>query len=57
MNPSTVHPLDSQETARVIRERLYMVNFGPEGWLSEKEMKLILQVIVLKEKAISLDET
>lgn len=52
-----MHPLDSQETARVIRERLYMVKFGPEGWLSEKEMKLILQVIVLKEKAISLDET
>ena len=57
LTPLTVHPPEFQETARVTRERLEMVNFGPEGWLSEEEMKLILRVIVLREKAIAFDET
>ena len=57
VTPLTVHPPEFQETERVTRERLEMVNFGPDGWLSEEEMKLILRVIVLREKAIAFDET
>ena len=55
--PLTMHPPEFKETGRVTKERLEMVNFGPDGWLSEEEMKLILHVIVLREKAVAFDET
>ena len=55
--PLTMHPPEFKETAKVTSKRLEMVNFGPEGWLSEEEKKLILQVIVLREKAVAFDES
>ncbi|KAG0140615.1 hypothetical protein CROQUDRAFT_22836, partial [Cronartium quercuum f. sp. fusiforme G11] len=50
-------PPDFFETAKVTEERLKMVNFGAEGWLSKEEKKLMLDVIVKREKAIAFDES
>lgn len=55
--PLYMQPLYFDKTSRVTQEILKMVSFGPEGWLSEEEMKLILSVILLREKAIAFDET
>ena len=55
--PLTMHPPEFKGTAKVTKERLEMVNFGPDGWLSEEEMKLILHVIVVREKEVAFDET
>ena len=30
-----------------------VVNFGPEGWITEEEKKLFLHIIVLREKAFA----
>ena len=54
--PLSKNPPEFQGTAKVTEERLKMVNFGPDGWLSDEEMKLILQVIVLREGAVAFDE-
>jgi hypothetical protein len=40
-------------TAKITEERLKVVNFGPEGWLSDEELKLFKHVIVLREKALA----
>lgn len=40
----------------VTRDRWEMVNFGPEGWESEEEMKLIFRVIVSRENSIAFEE-
>ncbi|KAH9442353.1 hypothetical protein Pst134EB_028609 [Puccinia striiformis f. sp. tritici] len=49
-------PPEFQETERVTHERLKSVNFGPPGWLTDEELKLLLYVIVLREKAIAFTE-
>ncbi|MBW0497798.1 hypothetical protein O181_037513 [Austropuccinia psidii MF-1] len=40
------------ETLKVTEETISMINFGPSGWLSEEEKKLLNCVILLRQKAI-----
>ena len=41
---------------RVTEERLKVVNFGPDGWLSPDELNLIKNVLALREKSIAFCE-
>ncbi|KAA1087309.1 hypothetical protein PGT21_028394 [Puccinia graminis f. sp. tritici] len=50
--PLTPNPPEFVPTEKVTEERLKMVNFGPEGWLSSEELKLFKNLIVIREKAI-----
>ena len=54
--PLTPHPLSYTPTSKVTAERLEMMNFGGEHWLSKEERKLMLHVVVLREKAIAFCE-
>lgn len=38
-NPLPLHPPAFKNTACVTRESLALINFGPEIWLSEQEIK------------------
>ncbi|KAK4699351.1 hypothetical protein P7C70_g6909, partial [Phenoliferia sp. Uapishka_3] len=40
---------------RLTEERVGMMDFGPEGWLSSEERNLILNVLRLREKALAFD--
>ena len=51
--PLTPNPPEFQPTKKVTEERLKVVNFGPEGWLSKEELKLFKYLIVLREKALA----
>ncbi|KAG0151199.1 hypothetical protein CROQUDRAFT_37129, partial [Cronartium quercuum f. sp. fusiforme G11] len=53
LTPLTPFPPDFVETQKTTNERIKMLNFGPEGWLTEEELKLLLHVITLREKAIA----
>lgn len=44
VTPLLERPLDFRPTSRITAERVLTLNFGPEGWLSEEERKLLLQV-------------
>jgi hypothetical protein len=39
-----------------LTERLSVINFGPPGWLTNEEMKLLKHVIVLRQNAIAFCE-
>lgn len=52
--PLDAHPLEFTDGERVTMERLKSVKFGPEGWLSEEELKLLKHVLKLREKALAL---
>ena len=54
--PLTPRPPCFTPTSKVTEERLEMMNFGGEHWLSEEERKLMLHVVVLREKAIAFCE-
>ena len=54
--PLTAQPPEFSPTNRVTDERLKMLNFGGEGWLSSEELKLMKHVVVLREKAIAFCE-
>ncbi|KAI7949114.1 hypothetical protein MJO28_007935 [Puccinia striiformis f. sp. tritici] len=54
--PLTPFPPEFKETERITHERLKSVNFGPPGGLTKDEIKLLLYVIVLREKAIAFTE-
>ena len=51
--PLTPWPPDFQPTKKITEERLKVVNFGPEGWITDEEKKLFLHIIVLREKAFA----
>ena len=51
--PLTTKPPDWVPGGRLTDERMEMMDFGPEGWLSEEEMKLLRKVLRLREEAIS----
>ncbi|KAK4698134.1 hypothetical protein P7C70_g8103, partial [Phenoliferia sp. Uapishka_3] len=40
---------------RLTDERIAMMDFGPEGWLSSEERNLILNVLQLREEALAFD--
>ena len=42
-----------QEDESLTEENLSLVNFGPEGWLSEEELNLLKHVIKIRRKAIA----
>ncbi|KAK4699429.1 hypothetical protein P7C70_g6832, partial [Phenoliferia sp. Uapishka_3] len=42
---------------KLTEERLALMDFGPEGWLSGDERNLILNVLRLQEKALAFDGT
>ena len=48
-----MNPPDFVETKKPTLERLKMCNFGPQDWLSDEELKLLLHVVVLQEGAIA----
>lgn len=48
--PLSKTPPDFTPTEKVTWERLKMLNFGPEDWLTEEEIKILLQVIKPREK-------
>ncbi|MFF0905755.1 hypothetical protein ACFYE3_19025, partial [Kocuria sp. CPCC 205293] len=51
--PLTPNPPEFKPTARITEERLKVVNFVPEGWLWEEELKLFKHLIIIREKAIA----
>ena len=55
-SPLTPFPPDFEETRRITAKRLESVNFGPPGWLTDEELKLLKHVIVLRERAIAFSE-
>ena len=55
VTPLSEKPPEFSPTSRITAERVSTLNFGPEGWLSEEERKLLLQVIVLRERALAFD--
>ena len=56
LTPLTPSPPDFVETRRITAKRLESVNFGPPGWLTDEELKLLKHVIVLRERAIAFSE-
>ncbi|MBW0539235.1 hypothetical protein O181_078950 [Austropuccinia psidii MF-1] len=44
------------ETSKVTEEKISMINFRPSGWLSEKEIDLLKNAILLRQKDIALCE-
>jgi len=54
--PLTMHPPEFFPTSRITLERLELINFGPPGWLSNEELKLLKHVIVIRQKAIAFCE-
>ncbi|KAK4698933.1 hypothetical protein P7C70_g7335, partial [Phenoliferia sp. Uapishka_3] len=42
---------------KLTEERIALMDFGPEGWLTEEERNLILNVLRLREKALAFDGT
>ncbi|KAK4701455.1 hypothetical protein P7C70_g4776, partial [Phenoliferia sp. Uapishka_3] len=40
---------------KLSEERIALLDFGPEGWLSDEERNLILMVLRLREKSIAFD--
>ncbi|KAK4701376.1 hypothetical protein P7C70_g4857, partial [Phenoliferia sp. Uapishka_3] len=40
---------------KLTEERIALMDFGPEGWLSEDERNLMLHVLRLREKALAFD--
>jgi hypothetical protein len=55
-SPLTPFPPEFTETRRITAERLEAVNFGPPGWLTNEELKLLKHVIVIREKAVAFVE-
>ncbi|KAG0140267.1 hypothetical protein CROQUDRAFT_53526 [Cronartium quercuum f. sp. fusiforme G11] len=53
LTPLTPFPPDFVKTQKTTFERIKMLNFGPKGWLTDEEIKLLLHVIKLREKAIA----
>ncbi|MBW0592609.1 hypothetical protein O181_132324 [Austropuccinia psidii MF-1] len=51
--PLSPNPPPFFETSKVTKERISMINFGPSGWLSEEEINLLKNVILLRQKAIA----
>jgi hypothetical protein len=51
--PLTPHPPKFTPTAKITEEQLKVVSFGPEGWLSNEELKLFKHLIVLMEKVLA----
>ncbi|MBW0471204.1 hypothetical protein O181_010919 [Austropuccinia psidii MF-1] len=47
--PLSPNPPISQETFKVTHERLEAVYLGPPGWLSNEEINLLKNVIILRE--------
>ncbi|MBW0486021.1 hypothetical protein O181_025736 [Austropuccinia psidii MF-1] len=54
--PLSPNPPPFFETSKVTEERISMINFGPSGWLSEEEINLLKNVILLRQKAIAFCE-
>ncbi|KAK4699582.1 hypothetical protein P7C70_g6678, partial [Phenoliferia sp. Uapishka_3] len=53
--PLTPHMPQFVAGGRLTEERITMMDFGPEGWLSSEERNLILNVLRLREKALAFD--
>ncbi|MBW0474881.1 hypothetical protein O181_014596 [Austropuccinia psidii MF-1] len=49
--PLSANPPLFIATLKFTEERITIINFGPSGWLSEEEMNLLKNVILLREKA------
>ena len=54
--PLTMRPPEFTPTSRITHERLEMINFGPSGWLTEEELKLLKHVIVLRQNSVAFCE-
>ena len=54
--PLKMHPPEFFLTSRITLERLGLINFGPPGWLTNEELKLLKHVIVIRQKAIAFCE-
>jgi hypothetical protein len=51
--PLTPFPPAFTPTSKITEERLKVVNFGPPGWLSEEELKLMKHVIKLRQGGLA----
>ncbi|KAG0139270.1 hypothetical protein CROQUDRAFT_137218, partial [Cronartium quercuum f. sp. fusiforme G11] len=51
--PLSKVPPDFVKTSQTTLEHLKMVNFGPAGWILDEEMRLMLHVLVVREKAVA----
>ncbi|KAI7944704.1 hypothetical protein MJO28_010399 [Puccinia striiformis f. sp. tritici] len=51
--PLTPNPPEFSPTDKITEERLKVINFGPEGWLLEEEIKLFIFIIILREKVLA----
>ena len=54
--PLMTHPPDFTPTHKITEERLALINFGPTGWLSEEELKLMKHLITLRQGALAFSE-
>ena len=51
--PLTPFPPEFIPTLKITEERLKVVNFGPPGWLSKEELKLLKHVIKLRQGSLA----
>ena len=51
--PLTPFPPEFTPTWKITEERLKVVNFGPSGWLSKEELKLMKHVIKIRKSSFS----
>lgn len=55
--PLLTHPPEFTYTAKLTRERIEAMHFGPDGWLNDHERNLILHVLQLREAALAFDKS
>lgn len=53
--PLKKQPWDFRAVGRITEERVKGLDFGPEGWLSGEEVKLLLNVVTLREKGVAFE--
>ena len=56
LTPLTPYPPEFTPTLKVTEERLKVINFGPDGWLSSEELKLFKHIITLRQDALAFCE-
>ena len=54
--PLMTHPPELTPTHKITEERLALIYFGPTGWLSEEELKLMKHLINLRQGALAFSE-
>jgi len=56
LTPLTPYPPEFSPTLKITEERLKVINFGPDGWLSSEELKLFKHIITLRQDAVAFCE-